>query len=82
MAQYFFSLQNGVAQRDTDGQDCVSLVAAKEAAQRMAYDFARNKNPTELLGVYISVTDETGAEVFRMPLSVVDDMGHQLDRRR
>jgi len=82
MARYFFSIHGGMAIPDPDGQECSSLGAAKDAAKQMAYDFARNKRATEILGAHISVTDATGAEVFQTPLSLVDYLAGRVERRR
>jgi hypothetical protein len=40
----------------------------REAAFQAAQDWARKKQPSEIKGLYVSVTDESGNEVFRTPL--------------
>jgi hypothetical protein len=68
MARYFFNLTNGKTVRDPDGEEFADLDAAKASAIVAARDFARNKLPLAINGVYVSVADESGTEVFRVPL--------------
>jgi hypothetical protein len=68
MTRYFFTLTNGKRVRDPDGEEFASLDAAKAAATQAARDFAHNKPSSEIDGHYISVADESGAEVFRAAL--------------
>ena len=69
MARYFFNLTNGSTIRDPDGEELAGLDEAKATAALAAHDFASNKRRTEVVGVYICVTDEHGKEVFRTPLA-------------
>ena len=57
MARYFFNLTNGKEVRDPDGEEFASLDAAKASAIAAARDFARNKPPLEINGVYVFVRD-------------------------
>jgi hypothetical protein len=70
MSRYFFNLKLAGVKTipDTDGQDFASLDAVKAAAIQVAQDIAHNKSPPEIDGLYISITDESGKEVFRTPL--------------
>jgi hypothetical protein len=69
MPRYFFNLTNGTTIRDTEGEQCADLDAAKTLARRSARDLARNKRRTEINSFYVCVTDEHGNEVFRTPLA-------------
>jgi len=68
MALYFFNLSNGKEIADPDGHDLASMDAVRDAAFHAAQDWAHNKQPWEIEGLYVSVTDESGAEVFKTPL--------------
>ena len=68
MAVYFFNLSNGKKIADPDGHKLASIDAVKAAAIQAAYDWARNKKPSEIEGLYVSVTDGSGNEVYRTPL--------------
>ncbi len=45
-----------------------SLIEAMQEAVGMAGDLARNKRARDVSGDQVIVTDESGREVFRMPL--------------
>jgi len=68
MQRYFFHLTDNTTIRDPDGETCPTVEHAKEIAAQTARDLARNKEPSELDDLAICVTDESGREVFRVPL--------------
>jgi hypothetical protein len=68
MALYFFNLSNGKEIADPDGHELASMDVVREAAFQAAQDWARKKQPSEIKGLYVSVTDGSGNEVFRTPL--------------
>jgi Domain of unknown function (DUF6894) len=68
MARFFFHLTDGTSLRDHEGEDCASMEQAKGYAVQTASELARNKEPSQVNGLYVCVTDESSAEVFRTPL--------------
>jgi len=68
MPRYFFHLTHETTVLDPEGEMCPTVEHAKELATRTARDLARNKGPSELNDLAICVTDESGREVFRVPL--------------
>jgi hypothetical protein len=52
-----------------DGEELSDLNAAAAEAKIIARDFAKNRLPSEFKELAIVVTDETGAEVFRVLIS-------------
>lgn len=69
MARFFFHLTDGTKVCDPDGEECSSLERARDHAIRTAHELARNKRPSLLSGLCVCVTDESGSEVFRVPLA-------------
>ena len=68
MPTFYFSITGRNPFADVDGQNLPTLVAAMQEAIGMAQDLARNKRASEVFGDQVVVTDESGREVFRMPL--------------
>jgi hypothetical protein len=54
---------------DESVEDCITFDAAKAHADKLAAELGRNKPTKELRGRFIRVTDESGAEVYRAPLT-------------
>jgi hypothetical protein len=64
MPRYFFNLTNG----DTVADDVGGAEAARAHARTVAGELSRNQLPAALIGLYISVVDEHGGVVFKVPL--------------
>jgi hypothetical protein len=68
MPEFFFNLTNGQTVRDERGTRCDTLEHAKEFALAVAAELGRNRSAAELEALALSVTDQTGREVFRTKL--------------
>jgi hypothetical protein len=68
MPTFYFNLSSQTPIEDVDGQNLPSLIEAMQEAMGMAQDLARNKRASDVSGDQVVVTDESGREVFRMPL--------------
>jgi hypothetical protein len=68
MPQFFFNLPNGETVRDERGTRCDTLEDAREFALAVAAELGRNRSAAELEALALSVTDQTGREVFRTKL--------------
>jgi hypothetical protein len=67
MPLYFFHLTNGDNVPDEDGEEFDLIEAARRHAMAVARELSRNR-PGALVGYYISVVDEQGVVVFKVPL--------------
>jgi hypothetical protein len=68
MPQFFFHLTNGDTVRDEVGTRCDTLEDAREFALAVAAELGRNRSAAELEALALSVTDQSGREVFRTKL--------------
>jgi hypothetical protein len=68
MPTFYFSLSGRAPFEDVQGQNLPSLVEAMEEAMGVAQDLARNRRASDVFGDHVVVTDESGREVFRVPL--------------
>ncbi len=68
MPRYFFHLTNGDTVPDDMGEEFDGIEAAREHALAVARELSRNQLPGSLLGRYISIVDERGVTIFRLPL--------------
>jgi hypothetical protein len=68
MPTFHFNLSGRTPVEDVEGQNLPSLIEAMQEAVGMAGDLARNKRARDVSGDQVIVTDESGREVFRMPL--------------
>jgi hypothetical protein len=68
MPTFYFSLSGRAPFEDVQGQNLPSLVEAMQEATRIAHDLARNRRASDVSGDQVVVTDESGRELFRMPL--------------
>ena len=68
MPMFYFSLTGRMTIADADGENLPTLVHAMQEAIGMAWDLTRNKRASEISGDQVVVTNESGQEVFRMPL--------------
>jgi hypothetical protein len=70
MPRYFFHLTDGELSLADDevGEELDHVEAARAHAIAVARELSRNRVPDDLVGLYISVVDERGAVVFKMPL--------------
>jgi uncharacterized protein DUF6894 len=68
MSHYFFNLTNGDSVADEVGEDFDGVEAARGHAMAVARELSRNQLPDTLIGRSISVVDERGVVVFKVPL--------------
>jgi Domain of unknown function (DUF6894) len=68
MPRYFFNLTNGDTVADDLGAEFARAEAAQAHAMAVAWELSRNQLPDALIGLYISVVDEHGLAVFKVPL--------------
>jgi hypothetical protein len=68
MSHYFFDLTNGDSVADEVGEDFDGVGAARGHAMAVARELSRNQPPDALVGRSISVVDERGVVVFKVPL--------------
>jgi hypothetical protein len=69
MPKYYFNMSGAMPLKDDEeGTELPSVVAAMEHAVGVTHELGRNvRDPREII-----VPDETGAEVFRVPLLNVE----------
>jgi hypothetical protein len=68
MPRYFFDLTNGDSVADEVGEEFDRVEAARGHALTVARELSRNRLPHALDGHHISVIDERGVVVFKVPL--------------
>jgi hypothetical protein len=68
MARYFFHLTNGDNLADEVGEEFDFVEAAQRHAMAMARELSGSRRPDALVGHHISVVDERGVEVFKVPV--------------
>jgi hypothetical protein len=68
MPTFHFNLSGRTPFEDVEGQHLPSLIEAMQEAMGMAQELARNKRESDISADQVVVTDESGREVFRMPL--------------
>ena len=68
MPRYFFNLTNGDSVADEVGEDFDGVEAARGHAMAVARELSRGRLPCVLVGRHISVVDERGVVVFKVPL--------------
>jgi hypothetical protein len=68
MPRYFFNLTNGDSVADEVGEDFDRVEAARGHAMAVARELSRTQLPDTLIGRSISVVDERGVLVFKVPL--------------
>jgi hypothetical protein len=68
MSRYFFDLTNGDSVADEVGEEFDRVEAARGHAMAVVRELSRNRLPDALVGRYISVVDERGVVVFKVPL--------------
>jgi hypothetical protein len=68
MPRYFFDLTNGDSVTDEVGEEFDLVEAARGHAVAMARELSRNRPLHALDGRHISVVDERGVVVFKVPL--------------
>jgi Domain of unknown function (DUF6894) len=68
MARYFFHLTNGDKLADEVGEEFDSVEAAQRHAMAMARELSGSRRPDAPVGHHISVVDERGVEVFKVPV--------------
>jgi hypothetical protein len=68
MPRYFFHLTNGDSVADEVGEEFDVVEAARAHASAVARELSGNRVPDDLVGLYISVVDERGIVVFKVPL--------------
>jgi hypothetical protein len=68
MARFYVSIADANRILDTS-QECLSLEHAKKLAAQTAEELARNKEPSQLRGKHVQVTDERGNLVYNVSLS-------------
>jgi hypothetical protein len=66
MPRYFFNLTNGDSVADEVGEEFDGVEAARGHAMTVARELSRDRLP--LVGHHISVVDEWGVVVFKVPL--------------
>jgi hypothetical protein len=71
MPRYFFDLTDGDLSLADDevGEEFNGVGAARKHAMAVARELSRHKLSDALIGLYISVVDEDGIVVFKVPLS-------------
>jgi uncharacterized protein DUF6894 len=72
MPRYFFHLTEGhsLSVADEAGEEFDGMEAARLHAKTVAGKLARGRLPCALVGCHISVIDERGVVVFKVPLSL------------
>jgi hypothetical protein len=68
MARYFFHLTNGDNLADEVGEEFECVEAAQRHAMAMARELSGSRRPDALVRHHISVVDERGVEVFKVPV--------------
>jgi hypothetical protein len=68
MPRYFFNLTNGDSVADEIGEKFDGVEAARGHAMTVAKELSRGRLPRALIGRHISILDERGAVVFKVPL--------------
>ena len=68
MPRYFFDLTNGDSVADEVGEEFDRVEAARGHALTVARELSRGGLPHALDGHHISVVDERGVVVFKVPL--------------
>jgi hypothetical protein len=68
MSRYFFYLTNGDSIADEVGEEFDRVEAARGHAMAVARELSRNRLSDALVGRSISVVDERGVVVFKVPL--------------
>jgi hypothetical protein len=68
MSRYFFDLTNGDSIADEVGEEFDRVEAARGHARAVAKELSRNLPLHALVGLSISVVDERGVVVFKVPL--------------
>jgi len=70
MPRYFFDLTDGDLSLADDevGEELDHVEAARGHAMAVARELSRNRLPDALVGRHISVVDERGIVVFKVPL--------------
>jgi hypothetical protein len=68
MARYFFHLTNGHNLVDEVGEEFDFVEAAQRHAMAMARELSGGRRPDAPIGHHISVVDERGVEVFKVPV--------------
>jgi len=68
MSRYFFDLTNGDSVADEVGEEFDRVEAARGHAMAVVRELSRNRLPDALVGHSISVVDERGVVVFKVPL--------------
>jgi len=68
MPRYFFNLTNGNSVADEVGEEFDRVEAARGHAMEVARELSRHRLPDDLIGRHISVVDESGVVVFKVPL--------------
>jgi hypothetical protein len=68
MARYFFDLTNGDSVADEVGEEFDHMEAARGHAMTVARELSRGRLLRALVGRHISVVDERGVVVFKVPL--------------
>jgi Domain of unknown function (DUF6894) len=72
MSRYFFRLTDGDSlslAEDEVGEEFNHVEAARRHAMAVVRELSRHKLSDALIGLYISVVDEDGIVVFKVPLS-------------
>jgi hypothetical protein len=70
MPRFYFHLTDGKTVRDDEGEKCNSIEAARNYAVRVAKELGQGQSSEYVREHCICVTDETGKEVFRTPLTL------------
>jgi hypothetical protein len=68
MPRYFFNVTNGDSVADEVGEEFDRVEAARGHAMTVAKELSRGRLPRALIGRSISVVDERGVLVFKVPL--------------
>jgi hypothetical protein len=70
MPRYFFDLTDGELSLADDevGEEFDHVQAARGHAMAVARELSRHRPPDALIGLHISVIDERGVVIFKVPL--------------
>jgi hypothetical protein len=68
MPRYFFHLTNGDRVADEVGEEFDHVEAAQRHAMTMARELSGGRPPNTVVRHHISVVDERGVEVFKVPV--------------
>jgi hypothetical protein len=68
MARFFFHLDGPNRIQDDEGEEFPTVDAAINHARSIAWELARNSNPSANIGICVALADEQQRELLTIPL--------------